>query len=82
MAQECGLSISHFARSFKAAFGISAHRRLVHRRVERSNELMTQTAESLAERFENRASERVANDGDAENGIALLRESYDEERDR
>src|SRR5260221_912923 len=49
LAHECGLSTSHFARSFKAAFGIPAHRWLVHRRVERSKELMTQTAESLAD---------------------------------
>jgi len=49
MARECGLSISYFARSFKASFGMSAHRWLVHRRVERSKELMAHTAESLAE---------------------------------
>ena len=49
LARECGLSISHFARSFKATFGVPAHRWLVHRRVERSKELMATTAESLAE---------------------------------
>jgi AraC-like DNA-binding protein len=49
LARECGLSISHFAHSFKATFGMPAHRWLIHRRVERSKELMTQTAESLAE---------------------------------
>ena len=49
LAHECGLSISHFARSFKTAFGMPAHRWLVHRRVERSKELMVQTAESLAD---------------------------------
>jgi AraC family transcriptional regulator len=49
LAHECGLSISHFARSFKASFGMPAHRWLVHRRVERSKELMAQTRESLAE---------------------------------
>jgi AraC-like DNA-binding protein len=49
MARECGLSISYFARSFKASFGMSAHRWLVHRRVERSKELMAHTTESLAE---------------------------------
>jgi AraC family transcriptional regulator len=26
LAQECGISVSHFARSFKASFGVSAHR--------------------------------------------------------
>jgi AraC family transcriptional regulator len=49
LALECGLSISHFAHSFKATFGMPAHKWLVHRRVERSKELMAQTAESLAE---------------------------------
>src|SRR5439155_13222620 len=49
LARECGLSISHFGRSFKASFGMSAHRWLVHRRVERAKALMAQTEESLAE---------------------------------
>lgn len=49
LARECGLSSSHFAHSFKASFGMPAHRWLIHRRVERSRELMAQTAESLAE---------------------------------
>ena len=49
LARECGLSISHFARSFKATFGMSAHKWLVHRRIERSKELMVLTSESLAE---------------------------------
>jgi len=49
LAHECGLSISHFARSFKATFGMPAHRWLVHRRVERSKELMAQDATSLAD---------------------------------
>jgi len=31
---------------------------------------------------ESRVTKRLANDGDAEDGIALLRESYDEVRDR
>jgi AraC family transcriptional regulator len=49
LAHECGLSISHFGRSFKASFGMSAHRWLVHRRVERTKTLMAQTGKSLAE---------------------------------
>ena len=49
LARECGLSVSHFARSFKASFGVSAHRWLVQRRVERSKELMVQSCQSLAE---------------------------------
>jgi AraC family transcriptional regulator len=49
LAAECGLSISHFARSFKASFGVSAHRWLVQRRVEHSQELLMHTRESLAD---------------------------------
>jgi AraC-like DNA-binding protein len=49
LAQECGLSISHFARSFKASFGVSTHRWLVQRRIERSQELLIRTRESLAD---------------------------------
>jgi AraC family transcriptional regulator len=49
LAAECGLSISHFARSFKASFGVSAHRWLVQRRIERSQELLIETRESLAD---------------------------------
>ena len=49
LAAECDLSISHFARSFKASFGVSAHRWLVQRRIERSQELLIQTRESLSD---------------------------------
>ena len=49
LAQECGLSISHFARSFKASFGVSTHRWLMQRRIERSQELLVKTRESLAD---------------------------------
>jgi AraC family transcriptional regulator len=49
LAQECGLSISHFARSFKASFGVSTHRWLVQRRIERSEELLIHTRKSLAD---------------------------------
>jgi AraC family transcriptional regulator len=49
VAQECGLSISHFARSFKASFGVSTHRWLVQRRIERSHDLLMQTRESLSD---------------------------------
>src|SRR6266849_2338753 len=45
LAQECGLSISHFARSFKASFGVSTHRWLVQRRIERSQDLLIRTRE-------------------------------------
>jgi AraC family transcriptional regulator len=49
VAQECGLSVSHFARSFKATFGVSTHRWLVQRRIERSQELLVHTRGSLAD---------------------------------
>jgi AraC family transcriptional regulator len=49
LAQECGLSISHFARSFKASFGVSTHRWLVQRRIERAQALLMETRESLAD---------------------------------
>ena len=49
LAAACGLSISHFARSFKASFGVSAHRWLVQRRIERSQALLIETRASLAE---------------------------------
>jgi len=49
LAAECDLSISHFARSFKASFGVSAHRWLVQRRIERAQELLIETHDSLAD---------------------------------
>jgi AraC family transcriptional regulator len=49
LARECGMSVSHFARSFKASFGVSAHRWLVSRRIDRSRELMIGTRLPLAE---------------------------------
>lgn len=48
LARECGFSPSHFARSFKASFGVSAHRWLAYRRIERSKELLIGTDQSLA----------------------------------
>src|SRR5580700_5860156 len=40
VARECALSVSHFARSFKAAFGISTHQWLIRRRIECAKELL------------------------------------------
>jgi AraC family transcriptional regulator len=48
LAGECGLSPSHFARSFKASVGFSAHQWLARKRIERSKELLVGTDESLA----------------------------------
>jgi len=47
LARECGLSVSHFARSFKASFGVSSHRWLVERRIEVAMQLLIQTREPL-----------------------------------
>ncbi len=49
VARECGLSVSHFARSFKTSFGISTHQWLIQHRIEHAKELLTQTTMSLIE---------------------------------
>lgn len=40
LAGACELSVSHFARSFKASFGVTCHRWLTERRIERAQELL------------------------------------------
>jgi AraC family transcriptional regulator len=47
LARECGLSASHFARSFRKSFGIPVHRYLIVRRVEKAKELLCDSGESL-----------------------------------
>ena len=49
LAAECGLSVSHFARSFKASFGIPSHRWLTRLRIERAKDLLRNSRESLAQ---------------------------------
>lgn len=49
LARECGLSASHFARSYKISFGMSPHQWLTRHRIERAKELMTGTGNSLME---------------------------------
>jgi len=49
VARECGLSVSHFARSFKTSFGISTHRWLIQHRIDHAKQLMSQTTMSLSE---------------------------------
>lgn len=47
VARECGLSTSHFARSFKTSFGLSTHQWLIQHRIEHAKQLMIQTRMSL-----------------------------------
>ena len=49
VAQACELSVSHFARSFKASFGVSCHRWLTDRRIERAKGLLAGTDTPLAD---------------------------------
>jgi AraC-like DNA-binding protein len=49
VARECGLSVSHFARSFKISFGISTHQWLIQSRIDHAKQLMSQTSMSLIE---------------------------------
>ena len=49
LARECGLSTSHFARSFKTSFGISTHQWLIQHRIEHAKGLMVQSSMSLIE---------------------------------
>ena len=49
LANECGLSISHFCRAFKQSFGMSVHRYVIHRRIEFAKYLLKSSSGSLAE---------------------------------
>jgi AraC-like DNA-binding protein len=49
LARECELSVSHFARSFKASFGVTCHQWLTERRIDRAKELLTVTKMPLAD---------------------------------
>jgi AraC-like DNA-binding protein len=49
LAEECGLSVSHFARSFKKSFGTSAHHYLILQRIEIAKALLSQRQNSLSE---------------------------------
>jgi len=49
LASECGLSVSHFARSFKASFGMPSHRWLTRLRIERAQELLRHSREPLVQ---------------------------------
>jgi AraC family transcriptional regulator len=49
LASECGLSVSHFARSFRRSFGTSPHRYLILQRVERAKALLSRSASPLSD---------------------------------
>jgi transcriptional regulator GlxA family with amidase domain len=49
LAEECRLSVSHFARSFRRSFGTSAHRYLILHRIDIAKGLLSETNNSLVE---------------------------------
>jgi transcriptional regulator GlxA family with amidase domain len=49
LAEISCLSPAHFARSFKAAFGIPPHRYLLSRRIERAKSMLRDTDEPITE---------------------------------
>jgi AraC-like DNA-binding protein len=49
LAAECKLSSGHFSRAFLQTFGVPPHRWLLHRRVERSKQLISSTDLPLAD---------------------------------
>lgn len=49
LARRCGLSRSYFARAFKARMGLPPHRWLMRLRVERAQDRLEWTSESIAE---------------------------------
>jgi AraC-like DNA-binding protein len=49
LADECGLSVSHFARSFRRSFGTSPHRYLILQRLEIAKALLSGTCSPLVE---------------------------------
>jgi AraC family transcriptional regulator len=48
-ARACGLSVSHFARAFKASFGVPCHRWLTEHRIQRAQELLAVKDTRLAD---------------------------------
>jgi AraC family transcriptional regulator len=49
IANECGLSPSHFARCFKATFGLSVHQSLIRLRIEAAQRLLASTRHSIVD---------------------------------
>jgi AraC family transcriptional regulator len=51
LAFECGLSVSHFAKSFRQSFRTSPHRYLILQRVERAKALLVDSACPLSDKL-------------------------------
>ena len=49
LARECGLSVSHFTRSFRQSFGTSPHKYRIRQRVERAKQLLSDSSCPLSE---------------------------------
>jgi AraC family transcriptional regulator len=49
LAHECGLSVSHFTRSFRRSFGTSAHRYLILQRIEKAKSLLLKSGSALSD---------------------------------
>lgn len=49
LAEQCGLSVRHFARAFRESTGVPPHRWRTNRRVERAKELLLSSGLSLSE---------------------------------
>ena len=49
IAEELGLSVSHFSRAFRAATGLPPHRWLLHHRVRTAKRLMSERGSSLSD---------------------------------
>jgi AraC family transcriptional regulator len=49
LAKVAGLSLAHFARSFKATMGLTPHHFVIARRLDRAVELLSVSSESLAD---------------------------------
>ncbi len=49
MAQQCGLSVGHFSRAFRATTGVAPHQWLIQRRVEAAKDLLWDRRMPLSE---------------------------------
>jgi AraC family transcriptional regulator len=49
LAQECGLSASHFSRAFRKSMGVAPHQWLLRRRVEKARQALRDTDASLVD---------------------------------